>query len=113
MGFARDIVFASLFGASPAFDAFLVAFIIPNFFRRLFAEGAFSQAFIPVLAQWSNHEDHFTVHQFISRIFSNLTVCITVLIALVECFAPAVVLILPRDLRMTCIVITRHPLCCG
>ncbi len=93
LGFARDIVFASLFGASPAFDAFLVAFITPNFFRRLFAEGAFSQAFIPVLAQWSKHEDHFTVHQFISRIFSNLTVCITVLIALVECFSPAVVLI--------------------
>jgi len=48
---ARDIVIARFFGAGAATDAFFVAFKIPNFFRRLFAEGAFSQAFIPVLAE--------------------------------------------------------------
>ena len=52
MGLARDIVFARLTGASDAADAFFVAFKIPNFFRRLFAEGAFSQAFVPVLAEY-------------------------------------------------------------
>jgi len=51
LGLARDIVIARLFGAGAGTDAFFVAFKIPNFFRRLFAEGAFSQAFIPVLAE--------------------------------------------------------------
>ena len=73
LGFLRDVLFASLFGASAAFDAFLVAFKIPNFFRRLFGEGAFSQAFVPVLAAWSIDRDQSSVIQFISRIFSNLS----------------------------------------
>ena len=51
-GLARDMVFAPLTGATGAADAFFVAFKIPNFFRRLFAEGAFSQAFVPVLAEY-------------------------------------------------------------
>ncbi len=49
LGLARDSVIAAVFGASAASDAFFVAFKIPNLFRRLFAEGAFSQAFVPVL----------------------------------------------------------------
>ncbi len=49
-GLARDLLMASMFGASALTDAFNVAFRIPNLFRRLFAEGAFSQAFVPVLA---------------------------------------------------------------
>ncbi|WP_198415241.1 murein biosynthesis integral membrane protein MurJ [Thiosulfativibrio zosterae] len=51
LGFVRDMVIARYFGASSGADAFFVAFKIPNFFRRLFAEGAFSQAFVPVLAE--------------------------------------------------------------
>jgi len=49
-GFARETLIATVFGASALTDAFNVAFRIPNLFRRLFAEGAFSQAFVPVLA---------------------------------------------------------------
>ena len=49
-GLARDLLMAAMFGASALTDAFNVAFRIPNLFRRLFAEGAFSQAFVPVLA---------------------------------------------------------------
>lgn len=49
LGLVRDIVLLNVFGAGKDFDTFVVAFRIPNFFRRLFAEGAFSQAFIPVL----------------------------------------------------------------
>ena len=49
-GLARDLLMASMFGASALTDAFNVAFRIPNLFRRLFAEGAFAQAFVPVLA---------------------------------------------------------------
>ncbi len=50
LGLLRDMVFANVFGAGAGTDAFFVAFKIPNFLRRLFAEGAFSQAFVPVLA---------------------------------------------------------------
>jgi putative peptidoglycan lipid II flippase len=51
LGLVRDVVFASHFGAGGVMDAFVVAFKIPNFLRRLFAEGAFSQAFVPVLSE--------------------------------------------------------------
>jgi len=51
LGFVRDMVFAQVFGAKAATDAFFVAFKIPNFMRRLFAEGAFSQSFVPVLSE--------------------------------------------------------------
>ncbi|MEE8342412.1 MAG: lipid II flippase MurJ, partial [Gammaproteobacteria bacterium] len=52
LGFVRDMVFARFFGPGLAMDAFFVAFKIPNFLRRLFAEGAFSQAFVPVLSEY-------------------------------------------------------------
>ncbi|OGA54656.1 MAG: murein biosynthesis integral membrane protein MurJ [Betaproteobacteria bacterium RIFCSPLOWO2_12_FULL_62_13] len=53
-GFIRDVVIARVFGAGLATDAFFVAFKIPNLLRRLFAEGAFSQAFVPILAEYKN-----------------------------------------------------------
>ncbi|RMD79796.1 MAG: murein biosynthesis integral membrane protein MurJ [Gammaproteobacteria bacterium] len=52
LGFLRDVVLAGAFGAGAGADAFFVVFKIPNFLRRLFAEGAFAQAFVPVLAAW-------------------------------------------------------------
>ena len=54
MGLLRDVVIARFFGAGENADAFFVAFRIPQFLRRLFAEGAFAQAFIPVLAEYRN-----------------------------------------------------------
>lgn len=54
LGFARDLIIARAFGAGLATDAFFVAFRLPNLLRRLFAEGAFSQAFVPVLAEHKN-----------------------------------------------------------
>lgn len=53
-GFVRDVLIARIFGAGLATDAFFVAFKIPNLLRRLFAEGAFSQAFVPILAEYKN-----------------------------------------------------------
>ncbi|MCF6208580.1 MAG: murein biosynthesis integral membrane protein MurJ, partial [Ghiorsea sp.] len=50
LGFIRDIFIARLLGASPLADAFFVAFKIPNFFRRMFAEGTLTVALVPVLA---------------------------------------------------------------
>jgi putative peptidoglycan lipid II flippase len=54
LGFARDFIIARAFGAGFASDAFFVAFRLPNLLRRMFAEGAFSQAFVPVLAEYKN-----------------------------------------------------------
>src|SRR6266850_1943113 len=54
LGYVRDFIIARAFGAGLATDAFFVAFRIPNLLRRLFAEGAFSQAFVPVLAEHKN-----------------------------------------------------------
>lgn len=56
LGYARDFFIARMFGAGLATDAFFVAFRIPNLLRRLFAEGAFSQAFVPILAEYRNRQ---------------------------------------------------------
>ena len=52
LGLARDIVIANVMGTGVMADVFLFANKIPNFFRRLFAEGAFAQAFVPVLSEY-------------------------------------------------------------
>lgn len=51
-GLWRDMVYSQAFGAGTVMDAFLVAYKIPNFLRRLFAEGAFSQSFVPVISEY-------------------------------------------------------------
>ena len=58
LGLVRDIVIARWFGAGAATDAFVAAFKIPNFLRRLFAEGSFSLAFVPVLSEYKSQGDH-------------------------------------------------------
>ncbi|MEO8012292.1 MAG: lipid II flippase MurJ, partial [Dokdonella sp.] len=58
LGLVREIVIAGIFGANAATDAFLVAFRIPNFMRRLFAEGSFSMAFVPVLTEYKEKRSH-------------------------------------------------------
>ena len=66
LGFVRDMVLAALFGAGAGMDAFLVAFKIPNFMRRLFAEGAFAQAFVPVLSSTRSQQGDAAVRELIS-----------------------------------------------
>ena len=73
-GFIRDMVTAQLFGAGMAFDAFSVAFKIPNFMRRLFAEGSFSQAFVPVLSEYQKQKNSTEVKQFIDAMAGTLGV---------------------------------------
>ncbi len=58
LAFVRDILIARIFGAGMATDAFFVAFKLPNLLRRLFAEGAFSQAFVPIFAEYKNRRGH-------------------------------------------------------
>ncbi len=66
MGLIRDMIVANVFGAGGGVDAFFVAFKIPNFFRRLFAEGAFSQAFVPVLSEYRSQKDLLQVRLLVS-----------------------------------------------
>ncbi|WP_319380821.1 murein biosynthesis integral membrane protein MurJ [Thiomicrorhabdus sp.] len=68
LGFIRDVIIARYFGAGVGADAFFVAFKIPNFFRRLFAEGAFSQAFVPVLAEAKEKNGHAAVKHLVDAI---------------------------------------------
>ena len=68
LGLARDIILARLFGAGMGADAFFVAFKIPNFMRRLFAEGAFSQAFVPVLTEYKEQRQHEDVKVLVDHV---------------------------------------------
>jgi putative peptidoglycan lipid II flippase len=72
MGFLRDIVFARFFGAGAGMDVFVVAFQIPNFLRRLFGEGAFSQAFVPVLSEYQDQRSHEEVQALADRVAGTL-----------------------------------------
>ena len=64
-GLLRDMVYSRMFGAGVLMDAFLVAFKIPNFMRRLFAEGAFSQAFVPVVSEYKVQRSHDEVRELV------------------------------------------------
>jgi putative peptidoglycan lipid II flippase len=68
LGFVRDFVIARAFGAGMLTDAFFVAFRLPNLLRRLFAEGAFSQAFVPILAEYRNKRGESETRQLINRV---------------------------------------------
>ncbi|QCI21054.1 murein biosynthesis integral membrane protein MurJ [Buchnera aphidicola (Hyperomyzus lactucae)] len=69
LGFIRDILIASIFGASMFTDAFFISFKIPNLLRRIFFDGAFSQAFIPILMEYRVNKNEKYIQNFISSIF--------------------------------------------
>ena len=93
LGLVRDVVLANLLGAAPNADAFFVAFKIPNFLRRLFAEGAFSQAFVPVLTETREQGSHEAVRHLVDRVAGVLGGSLFVLTALAMVMAPWVALI--------------------
>lgn len=66
-GFMRDLIFAYIFGATAGLDAFWISYYIPNFLRRLFAEGAFSQAFIPVLSEYQQQRGMDETKKFLNH----------------------------------------------
>ena len=90
-GLVRDQIYGIVFGASPAMAAFLVAFRIPNFMRRLSAEGSFSMAFVPVLAEYREKHDAAAVKDLIDRVAGTLSAMLLVLTALVVLLAPQVI----------------------
>ncbi|AXQ23922.1 murein biosynthesis integral membrane protein MurJ [Acinetobacter wuhouensis] len=90
LGLVRDMVLLNVFGAGKDFDTFVVAFRIPNFFRRLFAEGAFSQAFIPVLTEYKTTKLHAEVQILISRVFGCLLTVMSLLTLFCMIAAPVI-----------------------
>ena len=90
-GFIRDTATAAIFGAGAEFDAFTVAFKIPNFMRRLFAEGSFSQAFVPVLAEYQKNKSQQEVKDFISAMTGTLGITLLIITILGVICAPWVV----------------------
>lgn len=93
LGFMRDIVFASTFGAGGMFDAFVIAFKLPNFLRRLFAEGAFSQAFVPILAEHRTKNSPEEVRAFVNHVAGTLTCVVACTVLLAELIAPVLIMI--------------------
>ncbi len=93
LGFVRDVLLAVLFGASAGMDAFLVAFKIPNFLRRLFAEGAFAQSFVPVLAETRTRGDQAQVRALVADVAGTLSGVLLLLTVAGVVLAPWIILL--------------------
>jgi putative peptidoglycan lipid II flippase len=91
LGFVRDAVIAALFGAGAATDAFFVAFRIPNLLRRLFAEGAFSQAFVPILSEYKNKNGTAATKVLVDRVSGALLLGLVIAVAIGIAAAPVIV----------------------
>lgn len=91
LGFVRDTILARVFGAGVATDAFFIAFKLPNLLRRIFAEGAFSQAFVPILAEYKTQQGEEATRTFIAYVSGLLTLVLALVTALGILAAPWVV----------------------
>lgn len=91
LGFVRDFVVARAFGAGMATDAFFVAFRLPNLLRRMFAEGAFSQAFVPILAEYKNKRGEAETHRLVNHVASALGLVVLIVSILGAIGAPFII----------------------
>jgi len=92
LGFIRDAIVARVFGAGMATDAFFVAFKLPNLLRRIFAEGAFSQAFVPILAEYKSREDLEDTRLFVAYVAGLLTLVLALITIVGMIAAPWVIM---------------------
>lgn len=90
-GFVRDTLLAIAFGAGFAMDAFVVAFRLPNLLRRLFAEGAFSQAFVPILGEYRSRRGEEATRALAARVLGALSVALVIATAVGVVAAPLLV----------------------
>lgn len=93
LGFIRDAIIARFFGAGMATDAFFVAFKLPNLLRRIFAEGAFSQAFVPILAEYKSQQGEEATKTFIAYIAGLLTLVLAIVTTIGVICAPYIIYI--------------------
>ncbi|AMA65137.1 putative peptidoglycan biosynthesis protein MurJ [Candidatus Arsenophonus lipoptenae] len=94
LGFIRDTFIAHFFGASVVTDAFFISFKLPNILRRIFAEGAFSQSFIPILGEYKNKEHIDTIRNFISYVAGLLILILFIITVLGILVAPWIIYII-------------------
>jgi len=92
-GLARDVGFSHWFGAGPVMDAFFVAFKIPNLLRRFFAEGAFSQAFVPMIAEYRSGKSPEETREFLNRVAGTLGGVLFIITAIGVVAAPLLILV--------------------
>jgi len=93
LGFVRDQVLAIVFGAGAVTDVFLVAFKIPNFLRRLFAEGAFAQAFVPVFTEYRETKSPEALRDLAAHVVGTLAIVLLVISTLGVMLAPLLVML--------------------
>lgn len=108
LGFIRDTIVARVFGAGMATDAFFVAFKLPNLLRRIFSEGAFSQAFVPILVEYKNQKGDVATRTFVAYISGLLTLALALVTIFGIFAAPWIILItvpgfadIPEKLALT------------
>ncbi|MBF0189300.1 MAG: murein biosynthesis integral membrane protein MurJ [Magnetococcales bacterium] len=92
LGFVRDIVIARGFGAGLGADAFFIAQKLPNFLRRLFAEGAFNTAFVPVFSDYLADGDRDDTRRMMQSVFTMLFLAVTLVVALAQIFMPYLIM---------------------
>src|SRR5690606_28442687 len=88
LGFVRDILIAGILGAGPVADAFFVAFKLPNFFRRLFAEGAFNAGFVPLFAERLQRDGPIAAQAFAEGILSVFLTTLLAFVAVMQAAMP-------------------------
>ncbi|QZN94059.1 murein biosynthesis integral membrane protein MurJ [Symbiopectobacterium purcellii] len=93
LGFIRDAIVARVFGAGVATDAFFVAFKLPNLLRRVFAEGAFSQAFVPILAEYKSQQGDEATRTFLAYVSGMLTLVLALVTVAGMIAAPWVIMV--------------------
>src|SRR3990167_369154 len=93
VGFARDVILSMTFGAGPALDAFVIAFRLPNFVRQLFADGAFSQAFVPIMSEYRTTKPLEKIQEFIDHVTGLLFAILFLVVVIAQLFAPLIVMI--------------------
>ena len=100
LGYVRDFFIARIFGAGLATDAFFVAFRIPNLLRRMFAEGAFSQAFVPIFAEYRRQRGDDETHALVARVGTILTITLLLVTVAGVFAAPWLVYLLASGFAM-------------
>jgi len=100
LGFVRDTIFAQVFGATAGVDAFYVAFKIPNFMRNLFAEGCFSQAFVPTLSEYRETRSEEETKLFARRVMGTLGIVLLGITIIGVIGAPVLVSIFAPGFKM-------------
>src|SRR5262245_17567204 len=98
-GMVREMVYSQIFGAGPLMDAFFVAFKIPNFLRRLSAEGSFSQAFVPVVSEYRTRRTTEEVRELVNGVAGTLGVVLFIATLIGVIAAPVLIFLFAPGFR--------------